>query len=74
MSARHKKIDFTFAQRLEKILIERNIYPAQLARMTGLNRSAIYSYIDGTAQPRAYAIVKIAQALDVSADYLLGLK
>lgn len=74
MSGRHGKIDLTFARRLEQILMARKIYPSQLARMTGLSRSSIYGYIDGTIQPKAYVIIRIAQALNVSADWLLGLE
>ena len=72
MSSR-KKIDLTFAKRLEQIMIERQIYPAQVAKITGIKRSVIYAYVDGTHQPTAYNIKRLAIGLNVSADWLLGI-
>lgn len=69
----HKKIDLTFAKRLEQIMIERQIYPAQVAKITGIKRTVIYAYIDGTHQPTAYNIKRLAIGLNVSADWLLGI-
>lgn len=69
----HKKIDLTFAKRLEQIMIERQIYPAQVAKITGIKRSVIYAYVDGTHQPTAYNIKRLAIGLNVSADWLLGI-
>ena len=69
----HKKIDLTFAKRLEQIMIERQIYPAQVAKITGIKRTVIYAYVDGTHQPTAFNIKRIAIGLGVSADWLLGI-
>lgn len=69
----HKKIDLTFAKRLEQIMIERQIYPAQVAKITGIKRTVIYAYVDGTHQPTAYNIKRLAIGLNVSADWLLGI-
>lgn len=69
----HKKIDLTFAKRLEQIMIERQIYPAQVAKITGIKRAAIYAYVDGTHQPTAFNIKRLAIGLNVSADWLLGI-
>lgn len=69
----HKKIDLTFAKRLEQIMIERQIYPAQVAKITGIKRRTIYDYVQGNYQPNAYNIKLIAIGLNVSADWLLGI-
>lgn len=69
----HRKIDLTFAKRLEETLIKQNIYPSQLMKISGVSRVNIYNYIAGTAQPTAFNIMRIAKGLNVSADYLLGL-
>lgn len=69
----HKKIDLTFAKRLEQIMIERQIYPAQVAKITGIKRTVIYAYVDGTHQPTAFNIKRLAIGLNVSADWLLGI-
>lgn len=73
MSNSHKKMDYTFAKRLEQIMIERSIYPAQLSKITGIRRNVIYSYVDGIHQPTAFNIKRIAIGLGVSADWLLGI-
>lgn len=68
-----RTFDLTFARRLEQAMIERNIYPSDLARKSGVSRSSIYNYIAGTSQPSAYNVKRIALALSTSADWLLGL-
>lgn len=69
----HRKIDLTFSKRLEQIMVERNLYPAEVSRLTGVRRNLIYNYIQGTHQPAAYNIKLISKGLNVSADWLLGL-
>ena len=71
---RHKKYDFTFAKRLEQIMRERQLYPAQVEKLTGIRRQRIHEYLNGTVQPSAYAVKLIATGLDISADYLLGIE
>ena len=55
-------------------MIERNLYPSQLAKITGIRRQKIYTYLQGTSEPRAFTVKTIAEKLGVSADYLLGVK
>lgn len=74
MSGRHHKQNLIFAQRLEQLMIERQLYSTDVARMTGLKRQSIDGYIQGINQPTAYAIMCIALAFDVSSDWLLGIK
>lgn len=71
---RHKAFDLTFARRLEQAMIEQNIYPAQLAKLSGVSRMNIHNYISGTAQPTAFNIKRLSIALDKSADWLLGIE
>lgn len=73
MKNNHNKIDLTIAKRLEQIMIERQIYPAQVAKITGIKRTVIYAYVDGTHQPTAFNIKRLAIGLNVSADWLLGI-
>lgn len=70
----HRKKDFTFARRLEQIMHERNLYPAQIAKMTGIRRQKIDEYAKGTHQPSWYTVKLIAVGLNVSADFLLGIE
>lgn len=69
----HKKYDFTLAKRLEQLMIERNLYPRDIERLTGVRRQRIYEYIQGVAQPSAFMLKRIATGLHVSSDWLLGL-
>lgn len=52
----HKKIDLTFAKRLEQIMIERQIYPAQVAKITGLTTLLI-----GSDDTKAIALLTLRQ-------------
>lgn len=74
MDGRHKALDLTFARRLEQTMIEQNIYPSQLSKLSGVSRVNIYKYISGTAQPTAFNIKRIAIALGKSSDWLLGIE
>lgn len=67
-------MDFTFAQRLEQIMRERQLSPAQVEKLTGVKRQKIYEYVTGTHQPNGFTIKRIALGLKVSADWLLGIK
>lgn len=49
------------------------ITKAELARRSGMSVAAIQGYETGRRAPNAEQLAKLAVALDVSADYLLGL-
>ena len=70
----HHKMDFTFAQRLEQVMQERHLYPAQVAKLTGIRRQRIQEYLSGERQPTAYIIKTLAEKLNVRADWLLNIK
>ena len=74
MGDRHKKKDFTFAKRLEQLMVERGLYPRDIEQLTGVKRQNIYQYIQGVKQPTAYNIKRIAEGLHISADWLLEIK
>ena len=63
-----------FSQRLNQIMIERNIYPQEVQRLTGVHRQCIYEYVQGIKEPNLTSLAKLAHGLKVSADWLLGLK
>ena len=62
----------TVSERLQKILAERNIKQADLARSTGISRGAISNYVLGRYEPKADIIGKLANALNCSATWLWG--
>ena len=62
----------TVSERLQKIMAERNIKQADLARTTGISRGAISNYVLGRYEPKADIIGKLAKALNCSATWLWG--
>ena len=62
----------TTAERLQKILLERNMKQADLARATGISKGAISNYVLGRYAPKEDIIQKLANALNCSERWLLG--
>jgi len=60
------------ATRLKKHRMSRGWSVAQLARRSELTESAIYYIEDGDRSPRSNTLEKIADALDITTDELLG--
>lgn len=61
-----------FAQRLKKIMIEKNIKQYELAEHIGVRAPTITLYVQGETEPNATKIAQIAKFLGVTTDYLLG--
>ena len=61
-----------FADHLKKIRISKNLKQADLARKTGLQVAAISFYETGERRPSLGNLNKLADALSVSVDFLLG--
>lgn len=59
--------------RLRAIMGNKKITLVALAEKTGIKRQSLGNYKDGNSVPDANALKKLAEALEVSADYLLGL-
>lgn len=63
----------SFSQNLKAAMNERQMNQKQLAGLTGLAVSSISQYLSGkTAIPKESTLLKIAQALDTSVDFLSG--
>lgn len=63
----------SFGQRLKKVLAERNMMQKELAEKIGVHEMAISRYVHGGRMVSASILIDICKALNVSADYLLGL-
>ena len=61
-----------FGERLTAIRKEKKISQSELAKMVGIHANVLGRYERGEARPFVETAVKLAQALNVSADYLLG--
>ena len=61
-----------FNERLKKLREEKGLTQVQLSELTGISTRMIQKYESGNARPRLDATEKIAKALNVTADQLLG--
>jgi transcriptional regulator with XRE-family HTH domain len=65
----------TFAERVNRIMDERGMSQADLARKTGMTTSNIAYLVGGkTKDPRLSSVIALAKALDVPLSYLAGTK
>ena len=62
----------TFAQQLRRTRREAGVSQSDLARASGVNRAVISRYEAGKGTPEVANLVRLADALGVSADVLLG--
>lgn len=60
--------------RLIKAMCDKSMTQKQLAQATGLTEAAISKYLCGKQITHEESLVKICKALDVSADWLLGIE
>lgn len=61
-----------FQQRLQETMKKRNLRQVDLAKLTGIGKSAINQYIKGVMIPKQDKIHLIAEALDVNPAWLWG--
>lgn len=61
-----------FARRMKAIREERGMDQDDLAKASGVSKSAIAYYESTRSTPKADAVVAIANALDCSVDVLIG--
>lgn len=66
------KID-SFANRLSKAILIRNIKPVDLAQKTGISKSKISSYMAGRFKAKQDGIFLLSQALDVDPRLVNGI-
>lgn len=59
-----------FGDRVKKIMDERNITQAELARRAGMSRSVVNNMLKGTRNPSLFTALMVARALNVSLDDL----
>ena len=72
MSAKNAdKYNSPFAVRLRDIIKEKNTTITAVAEHIGVTRQAVSQYCDGSTQPNADTIVKMADFFEVDCDYLL---
>ncbi len=60
-------------QTIKELRMEKGITQPQLAEMVGVSKGMISIWENNINEPKATFIKKLAIALEVTADYLLGL-
>ena len=68
-----KRID-TFGERLNTVMYEQKITQAELDKRTGIGRANISRYVCNKQMPTVDSLITICKTLNVSADWLLGLR
>jgi transcriptional regulator with XRE-family HTH domain len=68
------KITQDIALRISKFIEENNLIDKEFATLTGIPKSTLNGYRNGNSEPKLDAIVKLAKGMNVSTDYLLGIK
>lgn len=63
----------SIGDRIHNIIDDREITQTELAKAIGIKMPRLNNYMTGQAKFPSEIIMKIAAALDISADYLLGL-
>ncbi len=62
----------TFQQRLKDLRLSKNMSQKQLAEMLGTTNSSVCDWERGRTEPDKTFVLKLADCLNVSTDYLLG--
>lgn len=62
-----------FKSRLSVLMQELDISSKQLALMSGISEAALSRYLNGLRTPTVENVISLANTLNVTTDYLLGL-
>ena len=60
-----------FTMNLKKLMIEREMTAADIARKTGMTQAALSRYINDKRIPNINSVIKIAKALNVPIELLM---
>lgn len=72
-SNKKDRYNSAFATRLRELIKKKETTIKAVGDVIGVSRQAVSQYCDGSTQPNAETIVKIANHFYVSTDYLLGM-
>ena len=68
------EIDESIANILREIMIEKQLTQTEFAKIIGVKQSQISEWLKGKAKPGYDNLKRICQCLDISGDYILGLR
>lgn len=61
------------SENIKKLRVALNISQVELARKLGVSKQSVSNWENDNIQPSIDMLIKLAKALNVSTDYLLGL-
>ena len=61
-------------ERIKELRLEKGLTQPELAKIIGVSNGIISVWENNVNEPKANFIKRLATALDVTSDYLLGLK
>lgn len=61
-------------ERIKELRLEKGLTQPELAKIIGVSNGIISIWENNVNEPKATFIKRLATALDVTSDYLLGLK
>lgn len=67
------KMNLTFPEILQEIMIEKSLNQVQLAQLLNIKQSQISEWLKGKSKPGYDNIKLICETLNISADRILGL-
>ena len=65
---------YGFGERLGRVITEKGLTDREVSRRIGLADTAVCNYINYGRMPSCLSLKRLAMLLDVSTDYLLGVK
>lgn len=68
------EILFSFSEHLEDVIHEHGYTIAKLSRKMGIPYTTVWSWVTGQRWPTMEYVMKLANALDISIDELIGAK
>ena len=75
MKARDAQLLINFGKKIKRLRSLKGLTQAELCQLSGVNRYTLMKYEQMLeAPPSMETIIRLCQALEVSSDYLLGLK
>ena len=73
MSRPEGRYNAVFVERFKEVYYESNMIATEVCRKANISRTCFYSWNNGYTEPEIANFANLCKALNVSADYLLGI-
>lgn len=68
------KTCIAISDKIREYMIENDMFDYDFAKLAGVSKTSMSAYINATSEPTAVSLLKIAKAMNISVDHLLGKK